>query len=146
MRVSKTHAEAQREVKRLRAQGWFYRLLRRGEIRRAEEALREARAEARDGRGMLGGASAVAEAGRRGRRACAAGTHGSRGGREGRGGAAAATATRPGAGPRAVTGSAWLGDLKAGTLIDAINRRFAEVSHAVAYQQQPNTYGPMAKH
>jgi hypothetical protein len=48
MRISKTRAEAQREVKRLRAQGWFARLLRRGEIRRAEEALREARAEARD--------------------------------------------------------------------------------------------------
>ena len=47
MRISKTRAEAQREVKRLRAQGWFARLLLRGEIRRAEEALREARAEAR---------------------------------------------------------------------------------------------------
>ena len=64
----------------------------------------------------------MAEAGRRGRRACAAGLEGSRGGREGGGGAAAATATRPGAGPRAVTGpgSTELEDLKAGTLIDAI--------------------------
>jgi hypothetical protein len=48
MRVNEVRAEAQREVTRLRAQGWFARLLRRGEIRRAEEALREARAEARD--------------------------------------------------------------------------------------------------
>ena len=47
IRVNEVRAEAQREVKRLRAQGWFARLLRRGEIRRAEEALREARAEAR---------------------------------------------------------------------------------------------------
>ena len=47
MRVNEVRAEAQRTVTQLRTQGWFARLLRRGEIRRAEEALREARAEAR---------------------------------------------------------------------------------------------------
>lgn len=47
MRAAEIAADAERELKQLRARGWFARLFRRNEIRRAEEALREARAEAR---------------------------------------------------------------------------------------------------
>ena len=46
-RAAEIAADAQRDLTRLRARGWLVKLLRRGEIRRAEEALREARAEAR---------------------------------------------------------------------------------------------------
>jgi len=46
-RAAEIAADAQRDLTRLRARGWLVKLLRRGEIRRAEEGLREARAEAR---------------------------------------------------------------------------------------------------
>jgi len=46
-RAEELVTEARHEVDRLRARGWLARLLRRGELRRAGEALREARAEAR---------------------------------------------------------------------------------------------------